>query len=356
MKNRMIPIFVLIICSAMVIASPPSLTDFQQFYGQIQDLPEGSYTLKAVVGEAEYTADIMEESKFGYTSAFNVYGPGDVIQFFVIDGVDLETPVGTIGYDSGAVTQYDDLKFPLPITPEEEEQAEEEAPAEDALPEGAEEGEEIPEVEEVEAAAEEAAVEEAEATPEPVAEEKVPEEKADVSEEKAAVKKEPQKCQEKWECDEWSPCLASRQLRACYRADKCTFLIASGEDVEIISAKRPAEKQACQSVQVGRAATPTPSYQTAPAKVCQPYKKQCKGKELQECSSNGQSWETIDYCDDGCDFVRSRCKESAGEETKQDVEKSSNMMMFAIGGGILFIAIIALVFFLLKKKPQAPSY
>ena len=134
----MVGLIVLILLSSLVVAQdPPSLTNFQQFYGQVDDLPAGDYALKVIVGEDSYTTLITADGKYGYSPTFKVRGEnGQSIKFMVVDSLGIETEVGSATYQNEAVTEMD-LQYPRGVPDDEGEDGEsqeEEAPPRQVTP------------------------------------------------------------------------------------------------------------------------------------------------------------------------------------------------------------------------------
>ena len=87
------------------LAAPPILTNFQQFYGTVNEMPNGTYySLNAKLGNQSFSTPIAADGKYGYSQIFKVFGSGTTINFTVTAAGRSEVFAGTANFESGAVT------------------------------------------------------------------------------------------------------------------------------------------------------------------------------------------------------------------------------------------------------------
>lgn len=93
--------------------NPPSLRNFHQLYGEVSDLPAGTFALKATVNGNDFTTSIEAQGKYGYSPTFKVYGEdGQTISFTLVSSLGLSTVLETTTtFQSGAFSQIN-LLYP----------------------------------------------------------------------------------------------------------------------------------------------------------------------------------------------------------------------------------------------------
>src|SRR3989344_3335227 len=102
-KYLLLGIVFMLSLSIVIADNPPSLTDFQQFYGTVQNAPGGS-TLNARIGTRTFTTTIAaDDGRYGYSPTFKVFAQSGEIVFSVISN-GIETTVGTATYQNRAST------------------------------------------------------------------------------------------------------------------------------------------------------------------------------------------------------------------------------------------------------------
>lgn len=292
--------FLLLFSLVLAAENPPSLTDFQQFYGQIGGLAENfTYSLKANVDTRTYTIGIID-GKYGYSPTFKVYAVEPAtITFYARDELGIETVLGTAEYSNKAVTRLD---FQFPGT--EPEQAGDDPGDGGAGGEGTDDS--------------------GSGTS-----------SGGSTTSRTERQVDPSSCSYNWECGMWSVCTGGRESRTCLRIDDCDSY--NPEKTEIVQLAKPMESRVCFSA-AGSA--------VGPAKVCQSGSKRCKGVNLEKCATGGSSWDILKVCDNGCDSGTKNCKTEAIE----DEEDGSSSLVFLIIGGIIVLGgIIGLIFYLKKK-------
>ena len=175
-------LILLIICATLVIAQePPTLTDFQVFHGVVNDLPNQTFVLKAVVNGNIHSSTIGVDG--GY-EVFKVYASnGDLINFTVMNQLGVATQVGTTSYTNQAITAFN-LQYPVAIPDTEEDEPQEE-------------------------------------TPDPSL--------------------APTTCAMNWLCGGWSAC-TTQETRTCQRVDNCAQW---GTATQVVNVPKPTESRSC---------------------------------------------------------------------------------------------------------------
>jgi hypothetical protein len=291
MKTIMI-IGLVILATLVMAVDPPILTDFQQFYGDVTNLPDAVYSIKATVGSNIFTTNIAS-GKYGYSPTFKVSGnAGDVVNFYVVSQAGVETLVGQENYVAGEKRK--DLNFSVVQVADE--------PA--------------PETNETSATTSNRVLPEVE-SPSP-----------------------PAFCRENWDCRAWSVCSAGSQSRTCVRSDSCLAQLEAGSVINITSTPKPDERRSCVEPSVA-----------APARVCSPDSNRCLGRDLQRCSFDGQGWNTLETCSFGCDPSFFECR----REVIPTVQEPNVVWPFYLGGSLFLIIIIGVIlFFIFQQKKYAP--
>lgn len=279
--------------------TPPSLTNFHQFYGQVSNLPNGTFTLRANVSGTIFATSINASGQYGYSSVFKVSGTdGSLIVFTAVNTLGGQTPVGNTTYQSGAVTDIT-LSYPPPQppppTPEEEEN-------------------------------------------------------------ETSYNRRPRRnqttmlenntlgpCLYNWECGAWSLCRNGQENRICFRIDTCGEPPTNRSPV--IATPKPMEQRAC--------STGTVSPQGA--QLCPPATKRCLGQLLQQCSTDGTQWRTLEACTQSCDTLTLLCKQQEATPPPL-VQKPFPSWIYYLGGSlVLLVLIILIVVSLIHKKKYAPA-
>lgn len=291
--------------------APPSVTAFDQFYGKVQNLPGGSYTLKAVVGSSEFTAAITSDGRYGYNPTFKIVASGNpTITFYAVDQLGVQTELGTVQYQGLGEGRNLDFTFsegqlqevltPLPSN--------ETTAPEEAI-------EEVPDLEEIVEINETTGIN---AT--------------------GVNQTARQACVRQWECGSWGLCRNGQQTRVCYRVDDC-----DSATMNVTETPRPAEQQSCQEAAA------------ATAQVCSPQSKRCFGTQLQQCSSDGTKWDILEACINGCDIIGQRCKQEAPAPAAAARKASPVWLYYLLGIAALATVVLLLAVSLLRRKQYAPA-
>jgi len=287
------------------IASPPILTNFQQFYGTVSNLPNGTgYFLNAKLGNLTFTAPIAANGQYGYAIIFKVFGSGTTINFTVTAEGRSAVPAGTTTFDSGAVTllnpRYND-STPLDTTP---------------------------------------------GTPSDTPSSSSSSSSSSGGGISTGGTLKPNQCRQNWICGFWNDCLNDQQTRSCYRDDQCAALTLSGEVNETLPMPKPVEFRDCE----------TPAA-PAPQQICSPNSQRCLGQQLQECLYDGKSWNTLEFCQEGCDPIRLSCRTLAPPQ----VEKPFSfpvipVWIYLAAGALILIAIVGgMILIVHKNSKYAPA-
>ena len=164
MKIKLYFLLALLTLSLVIAVDPPELTEFHQFYGVIDNLPEGTYSLQVEIADKIFTTSVTEAT-YGYDPVFRVSGNnGDRIEFYVVNRLGSQTLVGTSTYQEDEVTELN-LDYPS-VEPTREEEAQ-------------------------------------------------------VAEEEGLPLVEEDLCYYNWDCSNWSECKNKKQTRSCNRVDSC---------------------------------------------------------------------------------------------------------------------------------------
>ncbi len=286
---------------SLALAPPPSLTDFQQFFGTITNLPEGNAIIQAKIGSMVNAEQPVVDGVYGRSPAFKVAGSaGSTITFIILlNGV--ETIVGTHPYEQNHITE---LNLVYPVVQ--------------------------PVVNETNTSQEES-------------------NQNTTSQKKKRIRREaddtpppplPQgTCLQSWQCSLWSSCSADAQIRTCYQVDNCNALLAAGQAREVITTPKPMERKTCES---------SASESVQPQSICPTGSKRCQGDELQFCT--GDVWTTLQQCD-SCNSLTLTC----AEELPPAVRKPASTWPYFVGGSLLVLAVILVLgFFIYQQKKYGP--
>ena len=305
-----ITIIVLFLFSFFLIAAeeqPPSLTNFHRFYGQISSLPSGTFTLKAAVGTSTYQTAVAADGWYGVRPSFKVYGTDNQrIAFSVVNSLGATTALGNATFQSAAVTK---LNFTFPSA----------APPANVSVTGN--------------ASANVSGANASGTGD-----------TGTVESRRTSRRE---CRQDWQCTAWSACLNNRQARTCTDRNNCDARKASGNVTHVVAVAKPLEAQACLPQAAG-AQAPADTIGT----FCAAGEKRCIGKQLQQCSADGQRWVTLETCATNCDPDILQCSLPAEKEEEEISVGLPSWIYLAVGFFILAAAGTLLVLFLLKRKRE----
>jgi len=292
-----------------VIAAPPILTNFQQFYGTVDNLPNGTYYfLKARLGNQSFSTPIAADGKYGYASIFKVYGSSGTINFTVTAVGRSEVFAGTAAFESGAVTLLN-LRY------------------------GTDSGRSAGN-----------ATSNASSAASTSSTDSTSSSRRSSTDTTSGILK-PKQCRQNWVCGLWNDCLNGRQTRSCYRDDQCAALTASGAVNETLPMPKPAESRDCEV-----SAAPALGSQ----QICSPSSQRCLGQQLQECFYDGQSWNTLESCPESCDSLTLSCRSAALPETQQPF--SLPVWLYIAAGALILIAIVGgMIFVVHKNSKYAPA-
>ncbi len=374
---------------------PPSLLDFHQLYGSVTSLPSGSFTLRATVNSNQFTTPIAADARYGYSPVFRVRGQtGQKITFEVLNSLGVPTAlVQNLTYEPGAQTLLV-LQYPAPAqatrgcTNPSALNYNASATIDDgsctypaAAPQNAT-GCTIQQAINYNVSVtndngscvfpanvtwgcrnQSAANYNPNATIQygqclfvppaspiagcthPLATNYNPNATVNTT---ACRYPAAGECRQNWECGGWGSCLSGVQSRTCFRVDICDEQLARREIAEIIEATRPEERRACEEAVAG-------------AGICTPDSKRCSGNTLEQCSFDGSSWQTLEFCTDGCNSVTLRCREEAPlppvTESRQPAAKPGIPVWVYYGAGslLLLVIIIIIISSIAGQKKLAPA-
>ena len=311
MKSYTILLIVMMLFASMVLAeNPPSLTSFEQFYGQVMGLPAGSFTLRAKVGINVVGTTAIANGKYGYAPTFKITARNnETITFVVVSSLGVETGVGTAVYQEGAatvlnfgltsVTPSQNVSPNQPSSPSSTGTSTSRSSSRGSTPSGN--------------------------FPTPAA----------------------GTCLYNWECSSYSTCQNGEQTRTCRRVDNCDTLKTQGKVKDVIVLAKPLETQTCSSGTT--VAAPV-------AKICQSGFKRCNGQQVEQCSLQGDSWQFQQLCPGRCDPLTFTCVEAPTVPTTTTAtSKPLSSAPYFIGGIVLLVVVIGgLVFLLYNRQKYGP--
>lgn len=314
MKRALFLCIVLFSFFALIAAAeeqPPSLTNFHRFYGQVTNLPTGTFALKASIGSTVYQTPIAS-GWYGVRPSFKVFGTtGQQITFKALSSLGAETALGNHTFQSASVTKLD---FAFPTAGANVTTAGANATSNATAPAADQEDD-------------------------------------DDEDRDAGATRRRIECRQSWECSAWSACVNSRQTRTCTDANHCAERKAAGNVTVIINIAKPSEQQACLAQAGAQAGAPVETIGT----FCTTGEKRCIGRQLQQCSADGQRWNTMETCEQSCDPDALACVEP--EEAIKKAPIAIPAWLYIVGGLILLGAASTLVVLTLlkRKKEYAPA-
>ena len=107
MRKILIVILVLGLISVVLATNhvPPTLNNFEQFYGSVSGISATGFKVRATIGTTQFETPIAANGQYGYSPTFKVNGQnGQTITFFVVNAAGAVTPVGTAPYQNQAIT------------------------------------------------------------------------------------------------------------------------------------------------------------------------------------------------------------------------------------------------------------
>lgn len=399
MKRTIIAILVLLTVLSVAFATnhiPPTLNNFQQFYGTVSGISATGYKVRATIGTTPVETPIAANGQYGYSPTFKVYGQQNrpTINFFIVNAQGAATPANTteLPYQNMATTRLD---FSYTATP---------GPAfcSNNI-------REAPEVCDGTDLASKTCLSEvgtgstgtlrcpancmtfntshhfditqctASTAPPPpnvcwdchdwgacinnaqrrscvrqepcditgtnVHYNEPGEERFCTSTSRTTSTTVPSSCLMNWECGAWSLCRNSQQIRICFRIDNCVTLQSQNPTITVTSIPKPAEERSCQDT-----VNPPISQQ-----VCSPGLKRCLGPQLQLCSADGTQWATLQNCPANCDPISLTCRVEQIVPPSEPQKPSSMWMYLLAGSVVLILIIVSLSIVLLNKKKYAPA-
>ncbi len=321
MRKQALIVVLLIITLAFATSAdnPPSLTDFQQFHGKVNNLPAGSFELVAYIGVNDVADQTLAaDGTYGQSPTFKVFANnGDEITFYVENSTGGDVEVGTHVYQNKHVTE---LNFDYPAQPDQPGNVAEDNDTQ------TEEGDDPPPTTRRRRRGRSGRTKKSDRPP------PLPSTAS---------------CLQSWHCTMYSTCSSGTQRRTCTQVDNCDVLVASGQARNITYTPKPTEQRSCE--------TESTASQGNVDIICPARTKRCLGDELQICTSDGGSWERLQVCGNSCDPFSLTCEGEAPVEVLE-TQKPSSTWPFFLGGSLLFIAIIiVLVLFIYNEKKFGPA-
>ena len=161
----------------------------------------------------------------------------------------------------------------------------------------------------------------------------------------------PTTCSYNWECSGYGSCIGGTQTQTCRRIDSCD----SQQNVQKIPTLSPPTQRSCQSGYTPP--TYTPPTQTD-AQICTPYKKRCFGEDVQRCSADGKTWDSVETCFTSCNSITASCEQETTPLTTKPSSSppssSSGWLLPLIGSVILLAGIGVFFVYHVNQKKFAP--
>ena len=326
MKSQRLIIGLLVITALLAFTAfaddPPSLTDFQQFHGKVNNLPAGDFILVAYIGVNDVADQAVSgEGTYGQNPTFKVFAnEGDTITFYVENSTGEDVEVGTHIYQNKHVTE---LNFDYPNQPDQ--------PGDQGEPDDVVEEDNQTE----------------EGDPPTTRRRRRGRSGRTKKSDRPPPLPSSGSCLQSWHCTMFSTCSSGTQRRTCTQVDNCDVLVASGQAKNITHTPKPTEQRSCE--------TESTASQGNVNIICPARTKRCLGDELQICTGDGGSWESLQECQNSCDPFSLTCEGEAPVEVLE-TQKPSSTWPFFLGGSLLFVAIIiVLVLFIYNEKKFGPA-
>jgi hypothetical protein len=312
----------LILFTSVLAVDPPVLTNFHQFYGKINGLPAGNiYELRVQVADVTFSENIVD-GRYGYSPTFKVSGEnGQEIKFFAYNVATrgLTQLIPTYNYRGGEVKNLD-LNYPG-YTPAGSGSSGSGSSGSGSSGSGSSGSGSSGSGSSGSGSSGSGS-------------------SGSGSSSSSTV---PGTCLQSWDCREWTDCQSGRQSRECFRGDSCDAQLAAGTVSAVESSVEPSKSRACTSNDQVSAGSDT--------KICPPNSKRCSGKNLEQCSSDGQQWQTVLACPNGCNSVILNCKAESGPVVNKP---SIPWIPIILATVILIAVIITVVAVIQNKKKYAP--
>ena len=311
MKNmkKILSFVLIVLMAAMVFAeTAPNLVEFQQYYGQVLSLPAGSYRLEASIGGRTFTTTVRADGKYGYSPTFKVYGTNTApTTFSIVNDQGIKTVLGSAAHQNREVTLIN-MQYPAPAQSQATVQTNESGSVAQSTTSDTSSSSNHP---------------------------------RDTSLSPSSLPS--QSCNQNWDCGLWSLCADTKQTRTCFRSDSCDQQLVEGKVLKVVPTLKPQEERSCVGELTGEEVGTT----TSTTSICSALARRCRGTEVQQCSADGNTWQTIDSCEQGCDTTTTRCKAASVVPSSQ---KPETTLWYLIGGGILIVIAVILLVLLLRRK------
>ncbi|MBI2145868.1 hypothetical protein HYU22_00835 [Candidatus Woesearchaeota archaeon] len=261
--------------SCVAAPSPPAAPvplPFHHFYGHVNSLPAGTFTLRAKVNSVTLNSTSIDaEGYFDFSINTTETVAPLRVAFYVVRN-EQEVRVGTALYRNNSETELNFLYSAPPTTPSATTPPNETSTAN----------------------------------------------RSTTNQTVVANRTAAGNCTQSWECGDWSLCRNGQQSRVCYRSDTCDQQLAQGRIAAVLPTSKPSEQRACQEPSV-----PVAQY-------CAPNSKRCLGLELQQCSADGTAWGTLTTCPNGCSALTLECKSEIAAPPVQQ-QPSSTWIYYLLG-------------------------
>jgi len=346
--------------------NPPSLTDFHQFYGTVQNAPNGA-TLNAGIGTRTFTTTIAADGKYGYSPTFKVFAPSGSILFSVVSN-GLETTVGSAAYENRASTNLDFTFVTGSGAPVTSFVCTGTVPSNAALCSGDDQSLTANISRTLVATCgtnkceyncnsgyflnNSICVQNSSASS-TTSSTSSNDDHLSTAEQRARERGRfnrtiPDPCMQSWNCGLWSSCSSGTQTRSCVRIDQCDQLLAQRMATNITIIPKPEEFRSCQQTVTN---TFVPITNNPPSSsICTTGTKRCFGNDLQRCSYDGSRWDVVQSCTNGCNPINLLCNVEAPA-----VKTTSSNWAYYISAIIILVVIIGLLLFsVFHKRKYGP--
>ncbi len=297
--------------------NPPSLTDFHQFYGSIQNLPLGTFILVVESSGTELTRTQISNAQYGYSPTLKVRTAQDAtLTFFVLDTFGTRQPVGTATYSAGTVEQFN-LDYLAPATSDSSDTG-----TTDDTTSGSDSDSDSSD------------------SDSPSSSGSSRRSGSSRSSDTTSAQESSTTCRYNWQCSGWTTCQGAQQTRTCVRIDNC-----NPATMNVTQIPKPEESRTCQ-----------PSRVAAAQQFCEPNTKRCNGDVIEQCSFDGSGYDILQICPGTCDPLLVLCQDAQPLAGGNTDSSSKFPWVAAVVSGVTLLALVVVAIILIRSnnKKYAP--
>ena len=310
--------YTLLMSAGVLADNPPSLTNFEQFYGSVAGLPAGTFTVKAQIGLQYFSTPIVNGA-YGYRPSLTVTGNSGQQIIIYIDGQGITKEVTRINYVAGAIVSLP-LTYPSATTPQNTAATSSNPSTTSNTPTSSSSS----------------------STPSSSSSSTTTSQNSSTTATTTTSSSSVQQdntCTYNWGCGSWSACTNNAQARTCRHLDTC-----DQQTKPIIKISKPDVQRACLGKSETEPASPAP-------KICLPFQKRCDGDVLETCSGSGNEWQITQVCQQGCS--NNACKSApAAAAPSSHLQKPAFPWAYLIGAIISLLVIVAITVGLIMRSQK----